>query len=100
MGLHPSSKNDGGTSLLVSELPLKADVCWRVCFIIRHLRNEVYFLKGPGLNGQIQRFLETMNCYAGTSEQNGHMKEISKAATYGYSQWKLRSFSFLSLPWK
>jgi hypothetical protein len=38
----------------------------------------MYFLKGPGLNGQIQHFLETMNCFAGTSEQNGHMKETSK----------------------
>jgi len=59
----------------------------------------MYFLKG--LNGQIQHFLETMNCcYAGTSEQNGHMKETSKAAAYSYSQWKVSIVSFLSLPWK
>jgi len=60
----------------------------------------MYFLKGPGLNGQIQHFLETTNCYAGTSEQIGHMKETSKAAAYSYSQWKVSSVSFLSLPWK
>jgi len=31
---------------------------------------------------QIQHFLENMNSYAGTSEQNGHVKETSKAAAY------------------
>ena len=60
----------------------------------------MYFLKGPGLKGQNQHFLETMNCYAGTSEQNGHVKETSKAAAYSYSQWKVSSVSFLSLLWK
>jgi hypothetical protein len=40
-----------------------------------------------------------MNCYAGTSEQNGHMKETPKAAAYSYSQWKISRVSFLSLPW-
>jgi lipopolysaccharide biosynthesis glycosyltransferase len=40
-----------------------------------------------------------MNCYAGTSEQNGHMKETSKPA-YSYIQWKVSIVSFLSLPWK
>jgi hypothetical protein len=60
----------------------------------------MYFLRGPELNGQIQHFLQTINCYAGTSEQNGHMKETSKATAFSYSQWKVSSVSFLSLPWK
>jgi len=28
-----------------------------------------------------------LNCYAGTSEENGHMKDTPKAAVHSYSQW-------------
>ena len=42
-------------------------------------------------------FPETLNYYAGTSEQNGHMKETSKAAAYSYSQVDSKQ-CFISFP--